>query len=92
MISVCTHVFLMMLYPISYLVFILCVCMCVCVCVCRRTDSIDVHDAVGCNIVVNTRGGEVMRILPRVAEDINEEWISDKTRQVWGGWLECRNV
>ncbi len=47
---------------------------------CRRIDSVDVHDAVGSNIVVSTRSGEVMRILPRVNEDINEEWISDKTR------------
>lgn len=37
-------------------------------------------DAVGSNIVVSTRGGEVMRILPRLNEDVNEEWISDKTR------------
>ena len=47
---------------------------------CRRTESIDVLDAVGSNIVVNTRGGEVMRVLPRLNEDVNEEWISDKTR------------
>lgn len=47
---------------------------------CRKTESIDVLDAVGSNIVVTTRGGEVMRILPRLNEDINEEWISDKTR------------
>ena len=46
----------------------------------RKTDSVDVLDAVGSNIVVNTRSGEVMRILPRLNEDINEEWISDKTR------------
>lgn len=46
----------------------------------RKTESIDVLDAVGSNIVVSTRGGEVMRILPRLSEDINEEWISDKTR------------
>lgn len=46
----------------------------------RKTESIDVLDAVGSNIVVSTRGGEVMRILPRLHEDINEEWISDKTR------------
>lgn len=46
----------------------------------RKTESIDVLDAVGSNIVVNTRSGEVMRILPRLCEDINEEWISDKTR------------
>lgn len=47
---------------------------------CRKTESIDVLDAVGSNIIVSTRGGEVMRILPRINEDINEEWISDKTR------------
>lgn len=46
----------------------------------RKTETIDVLDAVGSNIVVSTRGGEVMRILPRLNEDINEEWISDKTR------------
>ncbi|KAA8588112.1 hypothetical protein FQN60_001306 [Etheostoma spectabile] len=45
----------------------------------RKTESIDVLDAVGSNIVVTTRGGEVMRILPRLNEDVNEEWISDKT-------------
>lgn len=49
-------------------------------CVYRKTESIDVLDAVGSNIVVSTRGGEVMRILPRLNEDVNEEWISDKTR------------
>ena len=48
----------------------------------RKTDSVDVLDAVGSNIVVNTRSGEVMRILPRLNEEINEEWISDKTRSV----------
>lgn len=46
----------------------------------RKTETIDVLDAVGSNIIVSTRGGEVMRILPRLNEDINEEWISDKTR------------
>ncbi|XP_064401362.1 NADH-ubiquinone oxidoreductase 75 kDa subunit, mitochondrial-like [Halichondria panicea] len=51
----------------------------------RKTDSVDVLDAVGSNIVVNTRGGEVMRILPRLNEDINEEWISDKTRFAYDG-------
>lgn len=49
-------------------------------CLCRKTESIDVLDAVGSNILVSTRGGEVMRILPRLNEDVNEEWISDKTR------------
>lgn len=51
----------------------------------RKTESIDVLDAVGCNIVVSTRTGEVMRILPRMHEDINEEWISDKTRFAYDG-------
>ncbi|XP_041806252.1 NADH-ubiquinone oxidoreductase 75 kDa subunit, mitochondrial isoform X1 [Chelmon rostratus] len=51
----------------------------------RKTESIDVLDAVGSNIVVSTRGGEVMRILPRINEDINEEWISDKTRFAYDG-------
>ncbi|XP_022109177.1 NADH-ubiquinone oxidoreductase 75 kDa subunit, mitochondrial-like [Acanthaster planci] len=51
----------------------------------RKTESIDVLDAVGSNIVVSTRSGEVMRILPRVHEDINEEWISDKTRFAYDG-------
>jgi NADH-quinone oxidoreductase subunit G len=46
----------------------------------QKTETIDVHDAVGSNIRVDVRGGEVMRILPRVHEGINEEWISDKTR------------
>lgn len=46
----------------------------------RRTESIDVHDAVGSNIVVTHRTGEVLRILPRINEDINEEWLSDKSR------------
>jgi NADH-quinone oxidoreductase subunit G len=46
-----------------------------------KTPSVDVMDAVGSNIRVDSRGKEVMRVLPRVNEDINEEWISDKTRQ-----------
>ncbi|KAG9277639.1 NADH-ubiquinone oxidoreductase 75 kDa subunit, mitochondrial [Astyanax mexicanus] len=51
----------------------------------RKTESIDVLDAVGSNIVVSTRGGEVMRILPRLNEEVNEEWISDKTRFAYDG-------
>ncbi|XP_063788729.1 NADH-ubiquinone oxidoreductase 75 kDa subunit, mitochondrial [Pseudophryne corroboree] len=51
----------------------------------RKTESIDVLDALGSNIVVSTRGGEVMRILPKLHEDINEEWISDKTRFAYDG-------
>ncbi|MCB9948524.1 MAG: NADH-quinone oxidoreductase subunit G [Rhodospirillaceae bacterium] len=46
----------------------------------KKTDTIDVMDAVGSNIRVDSRGGEVMRVLPRLHEDVNEEWISDKTR------------
>jgi NADH-quinone oxidoreductase subunit G len=47
-----------------------------------KTESIDVMDAVGSAIRIDTRGREVMRILPRVNDDVNEEWISDKTRHV----------
>ncbi|MDE3818237.1 NADH-quinone oxidoreductase subunit NuoG [Sinorhizobium meliloti] len=50
-----------------------------------KTESIDVMDAVGSAIRVDTRGREVMRIMPRVNEEINEEWISDKTRFIWDG-------
>jgi NADH-quinone oxidoreductase subunit G len=50
-----------------------------------KTQSIDVMDGVGSAIRVDTRGREVMRILPRVNEAINEEWISDKTRHVVDG-------
>jgi NADH-quinone oxidoreductase subunit G len=46
----------------------------------RKTETIDVHDAVGANIRVDARGREVMRILPRLNEAVNEEWIDDKTR------------
>ncbi len=45
-----------------------------------KTESIDVMDALGSNIRVDSRGNEVMRVLPRLHEDVNEEWISDKTR------------
>src|SRR5579862_2582150 len=46
----------------------------------RKTESIDVLDAVGSNIRIGARGAQVLRVLPRLNEDINEEWISDKTR------------
>lgn len=46
----------------------------------RHTDSIDVLDAMGAAIKVDSRGMEVMRILPRLNEDVNEEWLSDKSR------------
>ncbi len=51
----------------------------------RKTETIDVLDAVGSNIRVDTRGPEVMRVLPRVNEDVNEEWIGDKTRFAYDG-------
>ncbi|MDR3374134.1 MAG: NADH-quinone oxidoreductase subunit NuoG [Ancalomicrobiaceae bacterium] len=50
-----------------------------------KTESIDVMDALGSNIRVDTRGRETLRILPRVNEAVNEEWISDKTRHVVDG-------
>jgi NADH-quinone oxidoreductase subunit G len=46
----------------------------------RKTESVDVLDAVGSNIRVDARGSAVLRILPRLNEEVNEEWISDKTR------------
>ena len=51
----------------------------------RNNESIDVMDAVGSAIRIDVRGREVMRILPRQNDDVNEEWISDKTRFVWDG-------
>jgi len=51
----------------------------------RKTESIDVMDAMGCNIRVDSRGREVMRFLPRVNEAVNEEWLGDKSRFVWDG-------
>lgn len=46
----------------------------------KRTETIDVMDALGSNVRVDARGAEVMRVMPRVNDDINEEWISDKSR------------
>ncbi len=51
----------------------------------NKTETIDVMDALGSAIRVDTRGREVMRVMPRVNEQINEEWISDKTRFIWDG-------
>ncbi|MCB5409832.1 NADH-quinone oxidoreductase subunit NuoG [Pseudogemmobacter faecipullorum] len=50
-----------------------------------KTETIDVMDALGSNIRVDTKGREVMRILPRNNDGVNEEWISDKTRFIWDG-------
>ncbi|KZC07823.1 PREDICTED: NADH-ubiquinone oxidoreductase 75 kDa subunit, mitochondrial [Dufourea novaeangliae] len=58
----------------------------------RRTDSIDVLDAVGSNIVISHRTGEVLRILPRVNEEINEEWLSDKARFSYDGLKRQRLI
>lgn len=57
-----------------------------------KTESIDTMDAVGSNIVVTTRTGEVMRILPRVNEEVNEEWLSDKSRFAYDGLKRQRLV
>ncbi|MGL4440700.1 MAG: NADH-quinone oxidoreductase subunit NuoG [Bosea sp. (in: a-proteobacteria)] len=51
----------------------------------QKTESIDVMDAVGSAIRVDSRGTEVMRIMPRTNDAVNEEWISDKTRFIWDG-------
>ena len=56
----------------------------------KKTETIDVMDAIGSNIRVDTYGWEVKRILPRINEDINEEWISDKTRYACDGLLKQR--
>ena len=50
-----------------------------------KTETIDVMDALGSNIRVDAKGREVMRILPRNHDGVNEEWIADKTRFVWDG-------
>lgn len=55
-----------------------------------KTDSIDVHDAVGSNIRIDARGGAVMRVLPRLNEDINEEWLSDRSRFAVDGLKHAR--
>jgi NADH-quinone oxidoreductase subunit G len=51
----------------------------------RKTDSVDVLDAVGASIRVDVRGGEVLRVLPRVHEDVNEEWLGDRSRFSFDG-------
>ena len=56
----------------------------------KKTESVDVMDAVGSNIRIDTYNWEVKRILPRLNNDINEEWISDKTRYSCDGLLKQR--
>ena len=57
----------------------------------KKTETIDVMDALGSNIRADSRGAEVMRVLPRVNEGINEEWLSDKSRYVVDG-LQARRL
>ena len=57
----------------------------------EKTESVDIMDAVGSNIRVDARGRDVLRVLPRLHEDINEEWISDKTRFACDG-LRCQRL
>ena len=56
----------------------------------RKTPGIDVMDAVGTNIRIDSRGREVMRVLPRINEEVNEEWAHDKTRHAVDGLLRGR--
>ncbi|GLG94634.1 NADH-ubiquinone oxidoreductase 75 kDa subunit, mitochondrial [Gryllus bimaculatus] len=58
----------------------------------RKIESVDVLDAVGSNIVVTTRTGEVLRILPRTNDEVNEEWLSDKSRFAYDGLKRQRLV
>ena len=56
----------------------------------KKTLGIDVSDAVGSNIRIDARGAEVMRVLPRTNEDVNEEWIADKSRHAIDGLMRQR--
>ncbi len=56
----------------------------------KKTDGIDVMDALGSNIVIGSRGPAVLRITPRINDDINEEWLSDKARFAHDGLSERR--
>jgi NADH-quinone oxidoreductase subunit G len=56
----------------------------------RKTESVDALDAVGSNIRIDARGAQVLRILPRLHEDVNEEWLSDKSRFAQDGLIHRR--
>lgn len=56
----------------------------------KKTETIDIHDGLGANIRIDSRGAEVMRILPRLNEDINEEWIDDRSRYAVDGLKKNR--
>ena len=51
----------------------------------KKTQSIDVFDAVGSNIRIDSKGDKILRVLPRINDEINDEWISDKTRFAYDG-------
>ena len=51
----------------------------------KKTESIDVMDALGSNIRLDTKGREVMRIMPRNNDEVNEEWLADRSRFIWDG-------
>src|SRR3954462_2808126 len=56
----------------------------------HKTESVDVLDAIGSNIRIDARGAQVLRVLPRLNEEVNEEWISDKTRFAHDGLIHRR--
>src|SRR4051794_142003 len=56
----------------------------------RKTESVDVLDAVGSNIRIDSRGAQVLRILPRLNEEVNEEWLADKSRFAHDGLIMRR--
>jgi NADH-quinone oxidoreductase subunit G len=56
----------------------------------RKTEAVDVLDAVGSNIRIDARGAQVLRVLPRLNEDVNEEWLSDKSRFAADGLVHRR--
>lgn len=56
----------------------------------KKTESIDIHDSLGCNIRIDSRGDEVMRIVPRLNEEINECWIDDRARFSCDGLVHQR--
>ena len=56
----------------------------------KSYDSVDVFDTIIPNIQVDTRGAEVMRVLPRVNEEVNEEWLNDKSRHAFDGLKKQR--
>ncbi len=56
----------------------------------KSNYSVDVMDGLGANIDIHTRGSDVLRIIPRVNEEVNEEWISDKSRHAFDGLRKQR--